>query len=257
MNQICSAQCSIAELYLTDLCFEDDAEARCQAALDEALAMDQGSPEVTQSLANLRLSQQKGEEAAVLMLETYRRLKACYQEDEEEEEETEMEEDDEEGAAGNSKDGNRVQGIVMPSVMFRIQSAKLLLECQAYNKKCARKAVHILEQCKCEEDDNVEIWYLLGVAYFTKGVPDLETAKGHLMYAQEMLSKLQKTYRNKDEFPYLDHIRLVEEQLALVKEAQEKGVGTGKCGVEEEDEEDSSSEEEEGDEEEEDGKMEN
>lgn len=47
MNQICSTQCSIAELYLTDLCFEEDAEAACQTALDQAIEMDQGSPEVS------------------------------------------------------------------------------------------------------------------------------------------------------------------------------------------------------------------
>ena len=46
MNQICATQCSIAELYLTDLCFEENAEAECQAALLRAAEVDQGSPEV-------------------------------------------------------------------------------------------------------------------------------------------------------------------------------------------------------------------
>jgi hypothetical protein len=46
-HQICSAYCGIAELYLTDLCMEEGAEADCQAAMDKALEMDQGwSPEV-------------------------------------------------------------------------------------------------------------------------------------------------------------------------------------------------------------------
>jgi len=47
LNQLCSAHCSIAELYLTDLCYEENAENHCQAALDEAQKYDENrSPEV-------------------------------------------------------------------------------------------------------------------------------------------------------------------------------------------------------------------
>lgn len=244
-NQLCSAQCSIAELYLTDLCFEEDAEARCQAALDEAVAMDQGSPEVSQALASLRLSQQRGEEAAPLMLETYRRLKACQAEDG----------DDEEGDEGMDVEGagegggaEAPRGLPMPSVMFRVQTGKLLLECQAYNRRCARRAVRVLEQCKCEDDESLETWYLLGVAYFTKPRPDLELARAHLQYAQDALERQRKEHRRAggkaEDFPQADQLRLVREQLALVAEAEEqrkRGQGQGQEGGEGEGESDSSS----------------
>jgi tetratricopeptide (TPR) repeat protein len=225
MNQVVSAQCSIAELYLTDLCYEDDAESRCQAALDEAMRMDVGdSPEVTQALANLRLSQQKGVEAAELMLETVRRLKACQQEDAEEGGE---EEEEEEG-----KEGGR--GLPLPNVMFRVQTAKLLLECQAYKngKKCAKRAIKVLEACKCEDDENMEVWYLLGVAYFTQSKPDLAMAKAHLLYAQGVMRKLQQQQQQQEGkggeeeegFEYEDHLRLVKEQLAMVVDAEANGI---------------------------------
>lgn len=45
-DQLCSTYCSIGELYLTDLCFEDNAEHECQDALSQALKYDQGSAEV-------------------------------------------------------------------------------------------------------------------------------------------------------------------------------------------------------------------
>lgn len=215
MNQLVSAQCSIAELYLTDLCFEEDAETRCQAALDAAVEMDVGgSPEVTQALANLRLSQQKGEDAAVLMLETVKRLQACQQED------IDGDMDDEE------EEAQPKAGVLpLPNLMFRVQTGKLLLECQAYHKRCAKKAVQVLEACKCEDDENMEVWYLLGVAYMAQRVPDLEMAMGHLLYAQEAMKKMQKQQGGGAIFPYADHLRLVEEQLALVKDMKEKGVG--------------------------------
>lgn len=241
MNQLVSAQCSIAELYLTDLCFEEDAEARCQEALDAAVEMDLGgSPEVTQALANLRLSQQKGEDAAVLMLETVKRLQACQHED------LDADMDEEEEAQ------HKAEGLPLPNLMFRVQTGKLLLECQAYQKRCAKKAVQILEACKCEDDENMEVWYLLGVAYMAQRVPDLEMAMGHLRYAQEAMKKMQKQHGRGDDFPYADHLRLVEEQLALVKHMKEKGVDNVKM-----DGSSSSSEEEEEEEAKEEATMEN
>lgn len=63
--------------------------------------------QVTQALASLRLSQVKGEEAAALMIETYRRLKHYDEES-------------------------------LPGVAFRVNTAKLLLECGAHEKKCTR-----------------------------------------------------------------------------------------------------------------------
>lgn len=220
MNQVVSAQCSIAELYLTDLCFEDDAEGRCQVALDEAMRMDVGgSPEVTQALANLRLSQENGEEAADLMLETVRRLNACQQEDYEED----IEDEGEKGREGE-------RGLPLPNLMFRVQTAKLLLECQTFKtgKKCAKRAIKILEACKCEDDENMEVWYLLGVAYFTQRRPDLVMARAHLEYAQGEMRKRQQLNggagKNEADSDYGDHLRLVEEQLAMVVDAEEKGI---------------------------------
>lgn len=39
-SQVAKAYCSIGELYLTDLCYEDDAETRCEQAINNAVAAD-------------------------------------------------------------------------------------------------------------------------------------------------------------------------------------------------------------------------
>ena len=52
---LCTAYCALAELYLTDLCFEEDAEQSCQAALDQSMQYNTtNNHEPVQGLASLR-----------------------------------------------------------------------------------------------------------------------------------------------------------------------------------------------------------
>lgn len=57
--------CAAAELYLTDLCFSDNAEAECERAVNRALQHNPKSVEAHQLQGSLRLSQCRPEEAAV------------------------------------------------------------------------------------------------------------------------------------------------------------------------------------------------
>lgn len=76
-KQICAAYSSLAELYMTDLCDLENAEAQCETFLKLALQYDTGSPEPTQALANLRLTQNRVDEAKTLMKSTFERLCEC------------------------------------------------------------------------------------------------------------------------------------------------------------------------------------
>lgn len=60
---IASICCASAELYLTDLCFAEDAEANCEKLVQQALAHNRNGVEVHQLLASLRLSQSRPEDA--------------------------------------------------------------------------------------------------------------------------------------------------------------------------------------------------
>lgn len=55
--------CAVAELYLTDLCFNEDAEQQCERAVTQALELNSEMVEPHQLQASLRLSQQRPEEA--------------------------------------------------------------------------------------------------------------------------------------------------------------------------------------------------
>ncbi|KAF9573140.1 hypothetical protein EC968_008989 [Mortierella alpina] len=66
-SKISSALCSMTDIYLTDCCFEPNAESQCEAYLAQALQIEPVTPEVYQTLASVRLSQQRVDEAKVAL----------------------------------------------------------------------------------------------------------------------------------------------------------------------------------------------
>ena len=66
MKAASRAHSSIAELFLTDLCFDTDAESRCETATTAALALDAASVDGRLALASLRLSQSRTSDACVV-----------------------------------------------------------------------------------------------------------------------------------------------------------------------------------------------
>ncbi|KAF9919426.1 hypothetical protein FBU30_011037 [Linnemannia zychae] len=62
-NKISSALCSMTDIYLTDCCFEPNAESQCETYLAQAMQIEPVTPEVYQTLASVRLSQQRVDEA--------------------------------------------------------------------------------------------------------------------------------------------------------------------------------------------------
>lgn len=157
-KQICEAYCSLTELYMTDLCDEPNAEALCEQFLEEAMKYDIGMPEPTQALANLKLVQEKSDEASEYIKQTYDRLCEC--------------------------DENN-----MPSMEFRIVTGKLLMAIQKNEE-----AIDVLEGVLQEDDENAEMFYLVGKAYAQLEEPDISTALEFLHKCQEMLELLKKKH---------------------------------------------------------------
>ncbi|XP_046846329.1 probable assembly chaperone of rpl4 [Xenia sp. Carnegie-2017] len=67
-RDISNAFCSLAEIYLTDFCLAEDAEASCKSYCNEAIQHDQNNPDAYQVMANCLLSEQKNEEAREALL---------------------------------------------------------------------------------------------------------------------------------------------------------------------------------------------
>ena len=60
-----------------------------------------------------------------------------------------------------SNEVSNVRVAQMPSIEFRMQTARLLVELAEF-----KKSVKILDMIIKEEDERVETWYLLGFALF-------------------------------------------------------------------------------------------
>ncbi|GAM18821.1 hypothetical protein SAMD00019534_019960 [Acytostelium subglobosum LB1] len=128
-DQICSALCSLAELYLTDECFDEEAEVKCETHLRKAIEYTPMSPEPYSLLASMKISQVKNDDALDLLNHSYS-LWSSLEVDQ------------------------------RPSLEYRYGIAQMFVELD----QC-RTAVDILETLVYEQDNIAEIWHTLGVVY--------------------------------------------------------------------------------------------
>lgn len=134
-SKISSALCSMTEIYLTDCCFEPEAEQKCEEFLTQAQQVDPDHPEVYQLLASVRLSQQRNEEAAAALNKS---MELWIHKE-----------------AGDA---------TIPIYDTRLALVKLLLELGMFEH-----AFTVLENLQKENDEVVDLWYLYGWTYYCLG----------------------------------------------------------------------------------------
>jgi tetratricopeptide (TPR) repeat protein len=211
-----TACCTVAELYLTDLCYEDDAEQQCEQYLQQAIGLLENSETTStfldawQTLANLRLSQSRHSEAVDLMLRhVYGGMAVGCQalaslvgvRYEQPTSATLVATNDTTTNAKELLQLTEVQNL--PDFEFRCQSAKLLLECgnsaddSGRRGECAWAAVDVLGSLLAENDDVIEVWMLLGDAYAL--LDENQEERGNALSVEyweralEMLTTVQQT----------------------------------------------------------------
>mmetsp|Transcript_11683 Transcript_11683/g.17148 ORF Transcript_11683/g.17148 Transcript_11683/m.17148 type:complete len:393 (+) Transcript_11683:81-1259(+) len=187
-QQLALSHCTVAELFLTDLCYAENAEKDCEFHVESAMNIaDEPIIDALQVMASLRLSQQK--EAKPYILKVYNQMKegcdalATM---------VGLSEPLEEGAVELSN----VEAVNnLPSFEFRCQSVKLLLECGS--DECVQAAIQVLGSLLAENDEVVEIWYLLGCAFEMNGGNEL--AIEYWQRAREMLLKVKENLQQDDD----------------------------------------------------------
>jgi tetratricopeptide (TPR) repeat protein len=140
-SKISTALCSMTEIYLTDCCFEPEAEQKCEEYLTHAQQVDPENCEVYQLLASVRLSQQRGEEAQQALSTS---MELWIHKD-----------------IGDSS---------IPIYDTRLSLVRLLLEMAMFDR-----AFSVLELLQKENDQVVDLWYLYGWTYYCLGEEEERT----------------------------------------------------------------------------------
>jgi tetratricopeptide (TPR) repeat protein len=198
-KQLAQAYCTVAELYLTDLCFEDNAERECESYISQALKLtdpksDEPIVDALQTVTSLRLSQKRGMEAVDYILRAHEKMKAGCEALASLVGLREVPNPDQ---ACELLELDSVQSL--PPFEFRCQTAKLLLECNGILKEemagedpranmCIGAAVDVLGSLLAENDEVIEIWFLTGEAYAAMNPPNHELASHYWQRSKEMLT---------------------------------------------------------------------
>ena len=143
-RKLSGALCGVVEIWMTDLSFEDEAERECEKVITEALLIAPNSPEALQTLASVRISQLKVEEARGALRRSMELWSELPPEDER-----------------------------VPEFATRISLARLLMEVEMLDE-----ALRVLERLVSEDDESVEAWYLGGWCLFLLGKRGREVEKG-------------------------------------------------------------------------------
>ncbi|KAL8667392.1 MAG: hypothetical protein Q9202_000608 [Teloschistes flavicans] len=195
-KKLASALCGVVEIYMTDLSWEPDAESRCESLITEAMLVAPECPEPLQTLASVRISQTRMDEAMKALVESIEIWK--------------------DSPAGDES---------VPNFPTRISLARLLMEVGMEDD-----ALEVLERLVEEDDTSVEAWYLGGwcqylvmekgkIASFsvvesaTKNDLEGSASRAALISSRDWLSNSLRLFEQQD---YEDE-RLREHALELVQ----------------------------------------
>ncbi|XP_074509894.1 uncharacterized protein LOC141779128 [Sebastes fasciatus] len=133
------AYCSMAEIYLTDLCMEEGAADKCKEFIERALQYHHDNPEALQLMASYLFSTERNQEGKEYLLKSVGSWLPAQKQ----------------SAASSSSDEDMQNEI--PLYESRVTTAKLLIESEEYEM-----AVDVLEGLLEEDDEVVQVWYLSG-----------------------------------------------------------------------------------------------
>ena len=184
MRKLAEALCGIVEIYMTDLSLEADAEEQCERLIAEALLVAPDFPEPLQTLASIRISQLRTDEAKEALAKSIALWKDIDVENE----------------------ASRI-----PDFSTRISLARLLMEVSMLEE-----ALAVLERLVSEDDQSVETWYLGGWCLFLSAEINLkeqgEERSSSLRSSRQWLRESLRLY---DSLEYEDD-RLRDHAMELV-----------------------------------------
>jgi tetratricopeptide (TPR) repeat protein len=251
-HEICSAQVSIAELFMTDCCDEENAEQECEKALQQAIEINQKHPETLYQLANLRFIQQRDKEAANLIRQCVAAIRESpsmstasalritgrtknngsnnnnIRLDEDEMEVKQFDDNNNDNIDENDDADELAEAEANATVTngasyeLRVNVAKLLLELGEYSE-----ALTFLDELLEEDERVLEVLHLAAVArfhlkYYSSALENIETLE-HLIAQEEKSSSSRKNEEGIDSIrEAVTQLRAQCEKLAGTEEERQE-----------------------------------
>ncbi|XP_056375066.1 uncharacterized protein LOC130272994 [Hyla sarda] len=187
-KDISTAFCSVAEIYLTDLCMEEEAGDKCKEAITKALEYEPSSPEALQLMASYLFSMEQPQEGKEYLMKSLASWLPSLQKDKDE-----------------VQEAHDLVESPLPPYESRITAAKLLIEAEVFEL-----ATEVLEGLLEEDDEVIQVWYLLGwVCYLQAKESEEEeafkdSARTYLRKAKKLYGKLRC-----DDSALLEHVEQI------------------------------------------------
>ncbi len=143
-DKLAQVLCAMAEVWMTDLSFEDDCEQHCEALATEATLVAPASSEAWQTLASVRISQSRDADARAALQRSLALWEALPPEHPD-----------------------------MPAFSVRVSLARMLMTA-GWLDKAVEVTAHLLR----EDEQSVEVWYLAGFAHYLQGQQLREAGEG-------------------------------------------------------------------------------
>jgi tetratricopeptide (TPR) repeat protein len=171
-KRLAETLCAVAEVYMTDLSWEEDAEQRCEALITEATMLAPESAETWQTVANVRISQTRTEEAQEALKRSLRLWVDLKPEDP-----------------------------AVPPYPSRVSLVRLLIEVDM-----EEQAREVTERLIAEDDQSVEVLYLGGYARYRLGeklknqgqLSDADAWKASWRSARKWLTQCLKVFKQEE-----------------------------------------------------------
>ena len=161
-RRLSCAFCALAELYMTDLCDEPDAETLCRNYVARAVSSDPSNPEAHQTEAGLLLVTGDTDGARTALRRSTDLWLPAFQ-----------------AARAGTAAGDPLE--VCPlSYDLRLATVRSLIEVG-----CWETAEQVLDGLTEEDDEVVETWYLLALAAFEQGGETRASARPYLERARQ------------------------------------------------------------------------
>ena len=185
-RKLADALCGIVEIFMTDLSLESDAEAQCERLIMEALSVAPDWPEPLQTLASVRISQLRTEDAKEALAKSIDLWK-------------------------DIDVGDEDLGSKIPDFPTRISLARLLMEVSMLEE-----ALFVLHRLVNEDDQSIEAWYLGGwCLYLAADIHTRDKVEEWNDTLQSSRQWLRESLRLYDVLEYEDE-RLQEHAMELV-----------------------------------------